>query len=87
MNQRDEGSAADAGTHGHDFQRDRASHNCSLCMETWPSSDGVVSKYYVCSLCGKITNDCELLEVFNVSVYTTENFLHNSQALIMLCVY
>lgn len=46
-----------ASRYSHDFQRDRSSHHCSLCHGTWPSSDGVVSKYHVCSLCGTSSVD------------------------------
>ena len=42
-----------ASKYKHNFQRDRAVKLCSLCHEMWPSSDGVISKYHVCSLCGK----------------------------------
>lgn len=38
--------------YNHDFQRDRLVDCCSLCHGTWPSSDGVVSKYHTCTICG-----------------------------------
>ena len=40
------------GMKGHDFLRDRGAHECSLCYETWPSNEEVVSKFHVCTLCG-----------------------------------
>ena len=53
-----------ASRYSHDFQRDRSSHHCSLCHGTWPSSDGVVSKYHVCSLCGTSTvHKCVALHI------------------------
>ena len=39
--------------YGHDFQRDRNSHYCYVCHGTWPSNDGVITKYHVCGSCGK----------------------------------
>ena len=35
----------------HDFRRERSCKNCSICFDLWPSVEGVVSKFHVCSKC------------------------------------
>ena len=35
----------------HEFRRDRSINSCMICSDMWPSGEGVISKFNVCTKC------------------------------------
>lgn len=46
----------------HSFERDNHKSYCTVCQGSWPSADGIISKYYSCSKCNLcVHSSCKLL--------------------------